>query len=265
MCTLLVLHRCFPGAPLVVAANRDEFHERPTEEPALRDTSIEASAASVQEKTRGTKRARRVVAPRDLRAGGTWLGINSKGLFAAVTNRRCENPDASRRSRGWLVMEALEEDDAKSAAARLESLPEAAYNPFNLLVADAASAHLVTYADAPERSDLAPGPHVIGNVHPDETSPKLARIRAELAGGAASDTSFDGLAGICRTHVPAGPVESTCVHAGPYGTRSSTLLRLGDDPALHYADGAPCEAPYRDLTPLLHDLGIFPSREGVQA
>lgn len=249
----------------MVAANRDEFHERPTEGPALRDTSIQAPAASGQAMARGAKRARPVVAPRDLRAGGTWLGINSKGLFAAVTNRRCENPDASRRSRGWLVMEALEEDDAKSAAARLESLPEAAYNPFNLLVADTASAHLITYGDAPERSDLAPGAHVIGNVHPDEATPKLARIRRELAGGAPSDTSFDGLAGICRTHAFAGPLESTCVHAGAYGTRSSTLLRLGDDPALHYADGAPCEAPYRDLTPLLHDLGIFPSREGVQA
>jgi uncharacterized protein with NRDE domain len=263
MCTLLVLHRCFPGAPLVVAANRDEFHERPTEGPALRDTTIEVSAAS--EQVRGTKRARPIVAPRDLRAGGTWLGINSRGLFAAVTNRRCENPDASRRSRGWLVMEALEEDDAKSAAARLESLPEAAYNPFNLLVADAASAHLNSYADASERRDLAPGAHVVGNVHPDETSPKLVRIRGELAGGAASDACFDGLAGICRTHASAGPLESTCVHAGAYGTRSSTLLRLGEDPALHYAEGAPCEAPYRDLTPLLHDLGIFPSREGVQA
>jgi hypothetical protein len=81
----------------------------------------------------------------------------------------------------------------------------------------------------------------------------------------ASDVTFDGLAEACRTHISTGPLESTCVHAGAYGTRSSTLLRLGDDPALHYADGPPCEAPYRDLTPLLCDLGIFPSREGVQA
>ncbi len=275
MCTLLVLHRCFPGAPLVVAANRDEFHERPTEGPALRDTSIEAPGASPAfgsggEESPGTTGARRVVAPRDLRAGGTWLGLNSEGLFAAVTNRRCEHPDASRRSRGWLVMEALEEADAKSAAARLENLPEAAYNPFNLLVADAASAHLVTYADVPERRDLAPGAHVVGNVHPDDASPKLARIRSEMADGARSDAEFadadfDGLAEICRTHATAGPLESTCVHAGAYGTRSSTLLRLGDRPSLLYADGAPCETPYRDLTPLLHDLGIAPSWEGVQA
>jgi uncharacterized protein with NRDE domain len=265
MCTLIVLHRCIAGAPLVVAANRDEFHERPTEGPALRDTSIEGSGDTRQEGFGGVRGARRVVAPRDLRAGGTWLGVNADGLFAAVTNRRCESPEPTRRSRGWLVMEALTEPDAQRAVDRLQDLPESAYNPFNLFVADAETAHLVTYAERPERIDLAPGAHVIGNVHPDEPSPKLARLRNELAASVASDVTFDGLAEACRTHISTGPLESTCVHAGAYGTRSSTLLRLGDDPALHYADGPPCEAPYRDLTPLLCDLGIFPSREGVQA
>jgi len=132
MCTLIALHRCIADAPLVVAANRDEFHGRPTEGPALREASIS------------------VVAPRDLHAGGTWLGINASGLFAAVTNRRCETPDARRRSRGWLVMEALEEPTAERAVERFRNLPEAAYNPFNLFMADGESAHLVTYADRPE-------------------------------------------------------------------------------------------------------------------
>ncbi len=248
MCTLIALHRCFADAPLVVAANRDEFHERPTEGPALREASIS------------------VVAPRDLRAGGAWLGINASGLFAAVTNRRCETPDPGRRSRGWLVMEALAEPTAERAAERFRELPEAAYNPFNLFMADGESAHLVTYADRPECIDLAPGPHVIGNVHPDEPSPKLERLQAEVARLLSSEGgSLGALADVCRTHVASGPFESTCVHAGAYGTRSSTLLRIGTDSMLRYADGPPCEAPYRDLTPLLHDLGLASSREGVQA
>ncbi|MGH0029521.1 MAG: NRDE family protein, partial [Myxococcota bacterium] len=92
MCTLIVLHRCFEAAPLVVAANRDEYLDRPTEGPALRETA------------RGDGR---VVAPRDARAGGTWLGLNENGLFAAITNRRCESPDPDRRSRGLIVMDAL--------------------------------------------------------------------------------------------------------------------------------------------------------------
>ena len=209
---------------------------------------------------------RRVVAPRDLRAGGSWLGVNDSGLFAAITNRRCDAPDPERRSRGWLVMEALAEPTARRAAERFARLPEAAYNPFNLFVADSETAHLVTYADRPERRDLAPGPHVIGNVHPDEASPKLERLRAhvhELARGEVP--SPEALADLCRTHVADAPLESTCVHAGDYGTRSSTLLWLGAQPVLRHADGAPCAAPYRDSTPLLHDLGLFPARERVSA
>ncbi len=267
MCTLIAFHRCFAGVPLVVAANRDEFHERPTEGPALR----EAPTASSNHRDRSHRAGRgahptRVVAPIDLRAGGSWLGVSASGLFAAITNRRCESPDPARRSRGWLVMEALAEPSAERAAERFARLPAAAYNPFNLFVADRDSAHLVTYDQEPQRRDLTPGPHVIGNLHPDESSPKLDRLRAqvdELARGAVP--SREALAELCRGHVASSPLESTCVHAGEYGTRSSTLLWLGAEPALSYAEGAPCAAPYRDLTPLLHDLGLLPARERVSA
>jgi uncharacterized protein with NRDE domain len=163
-------------------------------------------------------------------------------------------------------MEALAEPSARRAAERFAHLPEAEYNPFNLFVADGESAHLVTYEERPQWRDLTPGPHVIGNLHPDESSPKLDRLRArvgELARGAVP--SLDELAGVCRNHVSGAPFESTCVHAGAYGTRSSTLLWIGAQPALRYAEGPPCEAPYRDLTPLLHDLGLFPARERVSA
>jgi uncharacterized protein with NRDE domain len=264
MCTLIAFHRCFADAPLVVAANRDEFHERPTEGPALR----EASSSSADRSAHGgaSPRSIRVVAPRDLRAGGSWLGVNAAGLFAAITNRRCESPDPSRRSRGWLVMESLAEPTAARAAERFAHLPTAAYNDFNLFVADSETAHLVTYRDRPQLRDLAPGPHVIGNLHPDESSPKLERLRAQvndLARGATP--SADALAQICRVHVEGLPLESTCVHAGAYGTCSSTLLWTGDQPALRFAEGAPCAAPYRDLTPLLHDLGLLPARERISA
>ena len=68
MCTLIAIHRRIPGAPLVVAANRDEFLDRPTEGPAVRDGDPAP-----------------VLAPRDVRAGGTWLGLGAHGVFAAVT------------------------------------------------------------------------------------------------------------------------------------------------------------------------------------
>src|SRR5512138_2523002 len=105
MCTLIAFHRCFADAPLVVAANRDEFHERPTEGPTLRAASISSAPGAERfARTAAGGRPTRVVAPRDLRAGGSWLGVGESGLFAAITNRRCDQPDASRRSRGWLVM-----------------------------------------------------------------------------------------------------------------------------------------------------------------
>jgi hypothetical protein len=162
-------------------------------------------------------------------------------------------------------MEALGAPSARHAAEALGALPEAAYNPFNLFVADAESAHVVTYGERPERIDLGAGAHVIGNAHPSESSPKLDRLRAEAAALLHGGASFGELAAVCRAHVEGSPLESTCVHAGEYGTCSSTLLRTGARPALHYAEGPPCRASYRDLTPLLRDLGIAPSREAVQA
>ena len=162
-------------------------------------------------------------------------------------------------------MEALEEPSAERAAERFARLPEAAYNPFNLYLADARSAHVVTYADRAERLDLGAGAHVIGNIHPEESSPKTARLRAEAGALAArGEASLGALAELCRTHA-ASPFDSTCVHAGEYGTRSSTLLRIGARPELRHAEGPPCEASYRDLTPLLHELGIVPACERISA
>jgi len=241
MCTLIVVHRCVPEAPLVVAANRDEYFGRPAEGPAVRDTPDG-----------------RVLAPLDRRAGGTWLGVNEHGLFAAVTNRRCETPDPNRRSRGLIVMDALRARSAREAADEIDDLERDAYNPFNLLVADGRTAHVFSYLGAPERVDLAPGPHVVGNVHPGDTSsPKVARLRAEAANCLSSGRVLDGLAEVCRSHAGSGPLESTCVHAGDYGTRSSTLLRLGeDDGEFRYASGSPCAREYTDFTPLLHEIGL---------
>ncbi|HEX2094035.1 MAG TPA: NRDE family protein, partial [Longimicrobiaceae bacterium] len=86
MCLILLAHRVHPEYPLVVAANRDEFYERPT-----------APAGWWEE-------APEVLAGRDLRGGGTWMGITRGGRFAAVTNYRDRVPaSAGAPSRGHLV------------------------------------------------------------------------------------------------------------------------------------------------------------------
>lgn len=243
MCTLIALHRCTPAAPLVVAANRDERLNRPAQKPALR-----------------LDRRFPVAAPRDVHAGGTWIGMNSLGLLAAVTNRPTRSRDETLRSRGLLVLDALELPRARDAAQALGTLPRGAYNPFNLLVADAREAFVVVYEHGPRVEPLSPGAHVICNADPDARSqPKVGRLleSAEAAAELSPERLLPALAAVCRDHAGGGsPLDDTCIHAEGYGTRSSTLLRLGEPgtSAFWFADGPPCRTPYEDFTPLLHEL-----------
>jgi uncharacterized protein with NRDE domain len=245
MCTLIAIHRRVAGSPLVVAANRDEYLERPAEGPAIRPN-----------------RDAFVVAPLDIRGGGTWLGLSDQGVFAALTNLRSENPDPTRESRGLLVMEMLAAASAKDAARKLEALPERKYNPFNCYVADAEEAWVASYRDGARVRSLEPGVHVIGNVDIEDTpSPKLRRIRqrAEAAASGPRARLFESLTEICREHgAGEDPLGDTCVHLGAtYGTRSSILLDMSESPKerrLHYADGPPCVGEYRDFSYLLSEL-----------
>jgi hypothetical protein len=118
----------------------------------------------------------------------------------------------------------------------------------------------VVYDGGPRLVRLGPGVHVIGNADPDARDvPKVRRAleRAQRIASGAPDRVRDELAALCRAHeAPEDPRASTCVHLETYGTRSSTLLRLGPDGALlHHAEGPPCTAPYSDYTPLLAQLG----------
>ena len=253
MCTLIVFHHCFADAELVIAANRDEYLDRPAEPPALR-----------------LWHGRRVLAPRDARARGTWLGANDAGVFAGITNRPSPSPDASRRSRGLLVADALAASSASEAAARLAQLPSRAYNPFNLLVCDARDAFVVVYEEKAELSRLSAGPHVIGNGDPDSRRlPKVARLLGEaeeIAQGSAEE-ALAALEGTCAAHGSSGaPLLATCIHAGAYGTRSSTLMRRGrrpDQDVFRFSDGPPCSHPYRDFSPLLTQLDRTGRRTGA--
>ena len=248
MCTLIALHRAVVRAPLVVAANRDEFFERPAEGPALRRTPYGVIAA-----------------PLDLEAGGTWFGVNRAGLFAAVTNVACPDPDPKRRSRGLLVVEALGAASAREAAEKAESLLLEAYNPFNLFLADREEAFAITYEERPRRIRSGSGVFVIGNMALDAPpSAKLRRLRerVERIASGPQDSLLEDLGGLCRSHDGDGlPFSDVCVHTERYGTRSSALLRLGEAGLedsysdFRFAEGAPCQSGYGDFTPLLRELG----------
>ncbi len=132
MCTVVVLRR--PGArwPLLLAANRDELKSRPWRPPG-----------------RHWPDRPEVVAGRDEQAGGTWLGVNDHGVVATVLNRvGTLGPETGKRSRGELVLEALDHADAAAAAGALADLEPAAYRPFNLIVADQQGAYWLRHAGA---------------------------------------------------------------------------------------------------------------------
>lgn len=120
MCTLVILKRPGNDWPLIVAANRDERLTRTWRPPA-----------------RHWPDRPNVVAGMDELAGGTWLGLNDEGVFAGVMNREGSlGPAPGKRSRGELVLEALDHSDADQAGAALCRIDGAAYRPFNLVIAD---------------------------------------------------------------------------------------------------------------------------------
>ena len=181
-------------------------------------------------------------------------------MFAALTTRPNPTPDASLRSRGLLVMDALAASTAREAAEGLAALPAGAYNPFNLFVADGREAFVAVYAGAPDVTELAPGAHVIGNADPDDRGvPKVARLldAAERVAAGPREWWMEGLAAICRSHEGEGPLGAACVHHGGYGTRCTTLLSLDAEPSasrLLYAEGPPCRTELRDRSSFLREL-----------
>jgi uncharacterized protein with NRDE domain len=130
MCSLVMLRRPGTAWPLLIGANRDELEGRPWRPPG-----------------RHWPDRPDVVAGLDLEAGGSWFGLNDDGLVAAVLNRPGSlGPAAGKRSRGELVLEALDHAEARLAAAALADLDPAAYRPFNLVVADRYDAFWLRHA-----------------------------------------------------------------------------------------------------------------------
>src|SRR5439155_12508938 len=120
MCTLVILRRPDHRWPVLIGANRDEMIDRPWEPPGRHWPDRPEVAAGL-----------------DALAGGSWLGVNDWGVAAAVLNRHGSlGPAPGARSRGELVLEALDHADAVAAAEALSHLDPAAYRSFNLIVAD---------------------------------------------------------------------------------------------------------------------------------
>lgn len=150
MCSVILLRQPDATWPLRLAANRDEMAGRPSQPPG-----------------RHWPDRPNVVAGLDELAGGSWLGLNDEGLVAVVLNREGTlGPETGKRSRGELVLDALDHADAADAARALAALDTRAYRPFNLLVADNTNAYLVRHRGdsprhRPEVTEVPPGTHML--------------------------------------------------------------------------------------------------------
>jgi len=215
MCLILLAWRAHPRHPLVVAANRDEFHARSADRAAFwRD-------------------APDILAGRDLEAGGTWMGVSRRRRFAAVTNYRGGRDARAAESRGALVTRFLAGD--ASPAEYVESLSGklAAYSGFNLLVCDGRDLWWLSNRDGGSRR-LEPGIYGLGNFlldTPEVDEPK-ARFSRALEAAVAVEPLFKVL-------------EGSQIVAPAYGTRCSTVLVAGETGAVTYAERAfdPAGAP----------------------
>jgi uncharacterized protein with NRDE domain len=246
MCTLAIYFKALVDYPVVVAANRDEYLARP----ALPPTTLSETP--------------HVVGGKDLRASGTWLGINQHGILAGLLNRRnggLEN-DPNLRSRGLLCLDALRFATAAQAAQFVAGESGRDYNPFNLLIASRQEA-FVAYNrwSQIEIVSLTPGLHLLTNLDIDDFEcPRISRSRKQFEElGSRTDFAHDPVALRGELHrlladhstqldPRSGRPNSLCMHLGDYGTRSSSMIFMGRQPEhiFHFfAAGPPCTSTYQ--------------------
>lgn len=229
MCLATLALDVSPRFPLVIAANRDEFMNRPTARLAWWDTPDKTS----------------ILSGRDLQAGGTWLGLTASGRLGLLTNvRDPANTDAQAPSRGEIVPLWLKGD--KPIQDLWPQWAMHGYNGFNLMALDFAQGECFWLSNTlamPKR--LEKGIYGLSNAELDTPWPKLLQLKAQTKRALTTAKTvdelamqlFDALAD--ETPAPDAELPSTGVSLafekilssafirtqdGSYGTRCSTLI-----------------------------------------
>jgi uncharacterized protein with NRDE domain len=243
MCLLAIHFQTLPAAPLLVAANREEFFDRPSLGPAIQPGLP------------------RVLCGVDARAGGTWLGVNEYGLFVAVTNRPKSDLPTAPRSRGALCRDLLACRSAEEAAKRANTeLATGHYAGANYVVADTQSAFAIQAGDALVATPLTPGLHLLTNGDlndPRDARQKLARELFARQPFPNVQEFLDVAARVCATGPDPRRESTILVRTTNRGTVSSTLVALAADPsesAYRHAPAAPDRAAYEDYSTLLRGM-----------
>jgi uncharacterized protein with NRDE domain len=250
MCTLIVLYRPAHEWPVLIAANRDEMLNRPWRPPA-----------------RHWPDRPNVVAGLDELGGGSWFGVNDDGVAAGIMNRAGTlGPAADKRSRGELVLEALDHADANTAAEALTHIDPAAYRAFNLVVADAERVYWLRHAESSghggvEVTALAPGVSMLTAYDlNDESSPRIRRYLPQVRAAAVPDPARGDWSAWERI-LASRDADADAAREGAmnvvtdfgFGTVSSALLalpargRFDARPRLRFAAGRPGQVEFRDV------------------
>ena len=222
MCLILFANEVDSRYRLVVAANRDELFARPT--------------ASAHEWSATPYLEAGVIAGRDISAGGTWLGVNRAGRFAAVTNYREDPPDPlPPRSRGELPTDFLAGHLSRDEY--LDALEQRKYDyrGFNLLLADAAGCSYYSNRDR-EHRHLSRGCYGLSNQLLDCDWPKVIDGRQRLT-RLMNDPPEDLTASLFELLLDQGderPFSNSFINAGVYGTgvygtRAATVVVMETD------------------------------------
>ena len=245
MCTLALYLRVFPGYPLVVAANRDEHYDRPSAPPSIIGSSPT------------------IVAGRDLRAGGTWLGINDYGLLVGILNRRQQPGSVTKdayRSRGLLCLDLLRLRQLADIEQVLLDLAPRDYQPFTVVCADTDRACVAYKTDETiDRVRLSHGLHIFSNsfefAAPSEKANRVYQRFLNLSQAGERLVSagdyLDGVTQALGDHALGDhsndPRDAVCVHGDISGTVSSSIIFFSDAERqfeMHYCVGAPCQNPF---------------------
>ncbi len=231
MCLILLGWQAAAEYPLIVAANRDEFHARPTR-PAQVWPEIEPA----------------LIAGQDLQAGGTWMGITAGGRFAAVTNYREAAQTQSSLSRGQLVTDFLQGSQTAEQYARVIHAEGPRYAGFNLLVADHQQLlHISNRSPAVTR--ISPGIHGLSNASLNTPWPKVQDGKAQLQQVINRQVDHQPLQDILADQEIAGDdqlpstgvalelerlLSARKIVSPGYGTRSSTTLLLSTEGQINF-------------------------------
>ena len=249
MCSIILLRQSDNEWPVIIGANRDEMSNRKSLPPS-----------------RHWDDRPYIFAGKDLEAGGTWLGINDYGVVCGIMNRiNTLGTDPNKRSRGELVLDALDHADANESLNAIVEIEKNSYRGFNMLIADNTNAYWIKSSEDSEVIEYFNIPDGLSMItaydRNDINSKRIKNYLSKFSIAETPDPSSDNwmdwemLLGSTYSD-DNDPLSAMCVRTEMgFNTVSSCLIALPGlqpnpvikKPKFKFANGAPDNAKFDDL------------------